>query len=94
MQPWSSSRPAVALPNTTRLTSAGSTPASARASATTWWAMSSAVRSRRFMGVMAVPTMCAVRSMVSSLSSSSVGTPAGRQGGHQALELFERLVCR
>ena len=33
MQPWSSRRPAVALPNTTRLTVAGSTPASARASA-------------------------------------------------------------
>src|SRR5664280_2170397 len=84
------SRPAVALPNTTRLTSAASTSASARASATTCWAMSSAVRSRRFIGVMAVPTMCAVRSMASFLSS---GRHAGsRQGGGQAFELLQRFV--
>ena len=83
MQPWSSSRPAVALPNTTRSTWSGSTPASARASATTWWAMSSAVRSRRFMGVMAVPTTCAVRSMGPRYRSASAGRrrPAGRPSG-------------
>ena len=63
MQPWSRSRPAVALPNTTRLMEAGSTPASATASATTWWDMSSMDRSRRFIGVMAMPAMCAKRSM-------------------------------
>src|SRR5664280_2925847 len=90
MQPWSTSRPAVALPNTTRLTSSGSTPASARASATTCWAMSPVVRSRLFIGVMAVPTMCAVRSMASFLSS---GRHAGRrQGGGQAFELLQRFV--
>ncbi len=93
MQPWSSRRPAVALPNTTRLTSAGSTPASARASATTWLAISAAVRSRRFMGEIPVPTMCAVASTVTFLLVEPSGGHAGRrQGGDQALELVHRSV--
>src|SRR5580704_10180677 len=90
--PWSSRRPAVALPKTTRLICSGSTWASARASFTTVRDSSSAVRSGRFMGVRAVPTMCARWSMVSSLSSQRHAGPG--QGGDQALELVDRLVRR
>src|SRR5450759_3179498 len=90
MHPWSTRRPAVAFPKMTRLTSAGSTSASASASATTWWAMSSIVLSRRFIGMIPVPTMCTWRSMVSSLCSG-VDADSG-QSCDQAFELIQGFI--
>ena len=85
MQPWSSRRPAVALPSTTRLTSAASIWALARASATTWWAISVADWSLRCMGEMPVPTMCAVASTVTFSILRALEwlrrPPAGRRPG-------------
>ena len=94
-QPWSFSRPPVALATMTSDRSAGSTPASAMATETAWCASCSGVMSRRLMSVMPIPVTATESVAMGRVRCGDLDggpTDPRPERGLQRLEVLQRIV--